>query len=296
MNTTIVNAKGNDIPVELTASIIYEDGEEIATMGIYTDLREKLAVEEKLKNTRDRLAQSEKMASIGQLAAGVAHEINNPLTGILFYADMKLASLGADDPERDEVASVIEDVNRCKDIVQNLLEYSRQSRPKKDIIQLNAVIDQSLSLIRDPIMFNNIEIVKKPCTDEILVHVDSNQIYQVVINLVINALSSMDNCEDSAGLLVFRTYCDKVRQKAFLEVEDSGCGISDEHLPRIFDPFFTTKPTGKGTGLGLSTVYGLIKENKGHIDVKKTSDQGTTFRVELPLYQASADVVNNYKE
>jgi len=296
MNTRIVNTNGDEIPVEVTASMIYEDGEEIATMGIYTDLREKLAVEEKLKETRTRLAQSEKMASIGQLAAGVAHEINNPLTGILFYAEMKLASLDADDPEREEVASVIEDVNRCKDIVKNLLAYSRQSNPKKDMIPLDAVIDQSLSLIRDTTMFNNIEIVKDRCTDEILVHVDRNQICQVVINLVINALSSMDNSENRSGRLIFRTYRDEARQKAFLEIEDNGCGIPDEHLPRIFDPFFTTKPTGKGTGLGLSTVYGLIQENKGHIDVKETSAQGTTFRVELPLVQPDEDTKTNHKE
>lgn len=296
MNTTVVNAKGNEIPVEVTASIIYEDDEEIATMGIFTDLREKLAVEEKLEDTRARLAQSEKMASIGQLAAGVAHEINNPLTGILFYAEMKLSSLDADDPEREEVASVIEDVNRCKDIVKNLLAYSRQANPKKDMIQLNAIIDQSLSLIRDPKMFRDIEIVQERHTDELMVNVDRNQICQVVVNLVINALSSMDSSENRNGRLIFRTYRDDVREKAFLEIEDNGCGIPDEHLPRIFDPFFTTKPPGKGTGLGLSTVYGLIKENKGHIEVKKTSAQGTTFRVELPLSQPVDDAKTSHKE
>ena len=141
LNTAIVNSDGDRIPVELTASIIYEDGEEIATIGIYTDLREKLAVESKLRDTRARLAQSEKMASIGQLAAGVAHEINNPLTGILFYAEMKLGTLAADDPEKKEVVSVIEDVNRCRDIVKNLLAYSRQSSPSKEVVELNALVE-----------------------------------------------------------------------------------------------------------------------------------------------------------
>ena len=296
MTTTIVNAKGDEIPVELTASTIYEDDEEIATMGIYTDLREKLAVREKLKETRERLAQSEKMASIGQLAAGIAHEINNPLTGILFYAEMKQESMDADDPEREEVASVIEDVNRCKAIVQNLLAYSRQSIPTKDLIPLDEIIDQSLALIRDPKMFENIEIVKEFCTDEVLVHVDRNQICQVIINLVINALSSMESCRGSTNKLIFRTYRDAVLPIAFLELKDSGCGIKAEHLPRIFDPFFTTKPTGKGTGLGLSTAYGLLKENKGHIEVKETSEKGTTFRVELPLYQLSGDALTSQKE
>ncbi len=279
MNTTILKSDGEEIPVELTASVIYEDEEEIAVVFLYNDLRDKQAVEKKLRDTRARLAQSEKMASIGQLAAGVAHEINNPLTGILFYAEMKQAELTGDDPERGEVAAVIEDVNRCRDIVKNLLAYSRQSNPKKEIIQLNEVIDQSLALIRDPKALMNIEIVKEIYAEKMMVHVDRNQICRVVINLVMNAVSSMKG----SGRLVFRTYRDAARQKAVMEIEDSGCGISKEHLPRIFDPFFTTKKHGEGTGLGLSTVYGLIQENKGSIEVKQTSEKGTTFRVELPL-------------
>ena len=125
----------------------------------------------------------------------------------------------------------------------------------------------------------NIEIVKEIYADKILVHVDRNQICRVIINLVMNAVSAMEN----AGTLTFRTYRDTARQQAVMEIEDSGCGIPKEHLPHIFDPFFTTKKLGEGTGLGLSTVYGLIRENKGSIDVKQTSKNGTTFRMELPL-------------
>ena len=119
---------------------------------------------------------------------------------------------------------------------------------------------------------------------------------EVVINLVMNALSSMDNATAPPGRLIFRTYRDELRKKAFLEIEDSGCGIPNEHLPQIFDPFFTTKPPGKGTGLGLSTVYGLIRENNGHIEVKQTSAQGTTFRVEIPLFQPPEHVTAGSKE
>ena len=195
---------------------------------------------------------------------------------------MKQAELAADDPERGEVESVIDDVNRCRDIVKNLLAYSRQSNSKKEIIQLNEIVDQSLALIREPKALMNIEIVKEIYADKMMVHVDRNQICRVVINLVLNAVAAMEG----SGRLVFRTYRDARRQKAVLEIEDNGCGISKEHLPHIFDPFFTTKQLGEGTGLGLSTVYGLIQENKGAIEVKQTSEKGTTFRVELPLLQS----------
>jgi PAS domain S-box-containing protein len=283
IKTMILNAQAEAIPVDLTASIVYEDHEEVATVGIYTDLREKLAVENKLKKTQAQLAQSEKMASIGQLAAGVAHEINNPLTGILFYAELKLQEMAQDDPERVEVEAVTEDVKRCKEIVQNLLAYSRQSSPNKDIIQLNELVDQSLALIRDPKVFQNIKIERDFCDQMLLVCVDKNQIRQVIINLVINAVSAMNQ----AGALTMTTWRDKVNGKAFLEVADTGCGIAQEVLPQIFDPFFTTKAPGEGTGLGLSTAYGLIKENKGDICVKQTGTGGTTFMLEFQLYNAA---------
>lgn len=140
-------------------------------------------------------------------------------------------------------------------------------------------------LIRDPKVLGNIDIVKQLGGDTMLVYVDRNQMCQVIINLVMNAVVSMGK----AGRLIFRTILDSQRKEALLEIEDNGCGISKEHLPRIFDPFFTTKSPGQGTGLGLSTVYGLIQENKGHIGVKQTSPEGTTFLVELPLYQSGGE-------
>ena len=281
LNTTILNAAGEEIPVELTASIIYEDGEEVATVGIYTDLREKMAVQQKLRDTQAQLAQSEKMASLGQLAAGVAHEINNPLTGILFYANLKLESLEPEDIEYEDVQAVVEDVNRCKQIVQNLLAYSRQSSPARNLSSINDVIDQSLNLIRDPKIFNKIHFIRHYSPESLMVHVDKNQISQVLINLVMNAVAAMSG----QGTLTIKTYGDKERQKVCIEVTDSGTGISEEHLSKIFDPFFTTKGPGEGTGLGLSTAYGLVKENKGKISVKDTSPKGTTFLLEFEWHQ-----------
>jgi two-component system NtrC family sensor kinase len=276
---TILNAKGDEIPVELSASIIYEGEDEVATMGIYNDLRERLAVEKTLKETQVQLAQSEKMASLGQLSAGVAHEINNPLTGILLYSSMALEKLEEGNPLNEHLKYIVEDVNRCKAIVKNLLSYSRQSSPAKEIIPMNTLVEQSLNLIRDPKLFGNIVIAKELSEEMMLIHGDRNQLAQVIINLVMNGCAAMGG----EGVLTFRTYRDKQERKGFLEVSDTGCGIREEHLTKIFDPFFTTKETGKGTGLGLSTSYGIVQENGGRIYVKETSRQGTTFLVELPL-------------
>lgn len=282
----VLNAQGDKIPVEVTAAIIYDGDREVGTMGIFNDLTEKLAHEERMNRMLTRISQAEKMASVGQLAAGVAHEINNPLTGILLYANLILEGLPQGDPKRGEVQFIIDDANRCGDIVKNLLAYSRQTSQNREILHINTLLESSLSLIRDQRLFMNIKIVKDLAEDMMLVHVDKNQLGQVIINLVMNAVDAMDR----RGTLTFRTYRDKAAKKVYLETSDTGCGIPKENLSRIFDPFFTTKNLGEGTGLGLSTVYGIIKENGGSIWVKATSPEGTTFIVELPLFQVTDEI------
>ncbi len=286
-NISILNSDGEEIPVEITAAIIYnEHNREIATMGIYNDLRERLAVEEKLRKAQDRLIQSEKLASIGQLAAGVAHEINNPLTGILFYANLMLEKMNENDPDREGMTYIIEDVNRCKNIVKNLLAYSRQASSDKRVVQINELVEQSLMLIRDQKLFRNIKIVKEMGDEVMMTEIDINHLNQAIINLVMNAVAAMGN----KGVLTFRTYRNKAEKKIFLEIADTGHGIPDEIISKIFDPFFTTKEPGKGTGLGLSTAYGIVKENGGGVRIKETSPEGTTFLVELPLFIAEENV------
>ena len=280
--TTIINAQGEEIPVEMTAAIVYEGGREIATMAIYNDLREKLAVQKKLERIRLQLFQSEKMASMGQLAAGVAHEINNPLAGILIYASLTLEKVFDNSLLQEYLTYIIEDANRCKDIVKHLLAYSRQTSSNKSIIQINELLDKSLNLIRDQAILRNVEIVKEVSSENMSVRVDGSQISQLILNLIMNAVDAMN----SKGILTFRTYCSKKEEKVYLEISDTGCGIPDRYVSKIFDPFFTTKEPGEGTGLGLSTAYGIIEEHKGRISVKKTGSDGTTFLVEFPLDEA----------
>jgi len=232
-----------------------------------------------LDEAQSQLLQAEKMASLGQLAAGVAHEINNPLTGILMYGNLMKEKLEGTHPLRSSLTFILEDAERCRDIVKNLLAYSRQSGTSPERFSLNTLVEESFPLIRDQKLFINVAIRKELSSDRLPVKADRKKMSQVVINLVLNALDVMKE----KGILTLRTYRDDDRQKACLEVSDTGGGISEENLSRIFDPFFTTKELGKGTGLGLSTAYGIVKDNNGDISVKETGPGGTTFLVALPL-------------
>lgn len=276
--TNIIDKNGIQIPVEMTAAIIYEDGREAATAAIFNDLRDKHAVQKKLEEAESQLFQSEKLASLGRLAAGVAHEINNPLTSILLYGNLMREKLEESHPLANNLDYILEDAERCKEIVKNLLAYSRQTRPSKGVFYLNNLVGESLRLIRDQKLFMNVRIIKDLDDCQILVNADKNQLCQVLINLIINAFDAME----SSGTLTLRTYRDRKADKAFIEVTDTGSGIPPENLSKVFDPFFTTKDVGKGTGLGLSMAYGILEENHGKISIKHTGPEGTTILLELP--------------
>ncbi|MDR3556752.1 MAG: PAS domain S-box protein [Syntrophobacteraceae bacterium] len=278
---TLINAAGEEIPVDLTGAIIYEGDTEVATVGLFNDLREKLQQEQRDREMAALNARMEKMASLGQLAAGVAHEINNPLTGILFYATLLLESLAEDDPRRKSLTQIYEDARRCGRIIKNLLAYSRQEPPRKEILNLNAVLEKSLALIRDREFYVDLRVIRELSGEMILIEADGDQLGQVFVNLVLNGVDAMEQ----KGTLTLRTYPDKSGRNACIEISDTGCGIAQENLTRLFDPFFTTKAPGKGTGLGLSTAYGIVRENGGNLWVKETGEHGTTFVVELPLYK-----------
>jgi PAS domain S-box-containing protein len=281
-NMTIITSSGKEIPVEMTASIIYEKGKEIASMGIYNDLRPKIRIEKKLKEAeRIKLAESNKMASLGQLAAGVAHEINNPLNGILIDASLILEDLDEDSPIRDDLKNIIADANRCRDIVKNLLAYSRHAEIKEETLDMNAVIDQTFSLLKNHTLLQNINIKKEFSSGMLMFKGDKNQLIQVFTNMIINSAHAIKD----TGTIAIKTDRDKSKGKLYVEISDTGSGIPDDVLPKIFDLFFTTKEEGKGTGLGLGTVQGIIEKHGGKIKVKETSAKGTTFKIELPLFR-----------
>lgn len=279
----ILSRHGEEIPVEMTAATIYEDGEESATAAIFNDLRERLAVDKKLSEAQNQVMQTEKMASLGRLAAGVAHEINNPLTSILLYGNIMREKLEEDHPLEKNLNYILEDAERCRDIVKNLLAYSRQTSPEKGVFLVNSLVEESLGLIRDQKLFLHIKVVKDLAAVPIYINADKNQLCQVVINLIINSLDAMDG----GGTLTFKTSGDPRSGRAYLEVCDSGCGISKDDMSKIFDPFFTTKALGKGTGLGLSMAYGVLEENRGKISVKETGPGGTTIMLQLPAIPSS---------
>jgi len=277
---TLVTKSGESFPANLSAALIYDEaGQETASVGIFTDLRERVRMEKELEETHLKLLHSEKMASLGKLAAGVAHEINNPLGGILIYANMLLEETGREDPRWNDLAQIVEQTLRCKEIVKELLEFSRQTQHRWVPWNPNQSVKQTVSLLGKQALFHNIQVVEEldPGLPEIIT--DPGQLNQVIINLMTNAADAMGG----NGTLTLRTYTLPGDDKIALELSDTGVGIPPEILSRIFDPFFTTKEVGKGTGLGLSTVYGIIQEHGGTIEVQSQVGKGTTFLIHLPV-------------
>jgi signal transduction histidine kinase len=199
------------------------------------------------------------------------------------YASMMREKLEQDHPLEQNLRYIIEDTQRCQEIVKNLLAYSRQSNPTRQYFQLNEALGESLRLVRDQKLFLHVKVVEDAPAAPVLVNADKNQLCQVVINLIINAVDAMDG----NGTLTLRTLEDRQSRKAILEVSDTGGGIPEENMSKIFDPFFSTKEVGKGTGLGLSMAYGIMEENHGRIYVKETGPEGTTLALELPLVPMS---------
>jgi two-component system NtrC family sensor kinase len=237
-------------------------------------------VEERTKELRDMqdyLIQSEKLASLGKMAAGVAHEINNPLTSILINTHLMLEKCQKNDPSAESLELIAEETARCAQIVKGLLEFSRQTPPQKAKTDINELIDRTSQLLENQASFQNIKIVKNLDRLLPLIELDRNKIQQVLWNLMLNSCDAMPK----GGTMTINSRLAEDGHYVEVEFIDTGVGIPKENLSRLFDPFFTTKSSG--TGLGLAVSYGIIEQHSGKIEVKSEVGQGSVFTLKFPL-------------
>jgi two-component system NtrC family sensor kinase len=252
---------------------------------------------EQLKAAQKKLVQSDRLASLGQLSASVAHEINNPVSGVLNLAMLMQRMLKDDGvpaerlPEfRKYLGQVISETSRVGRIVSDLLAFSRRGKPQRAPADLNRIVRMTLSLVQHKLKLSNVEVEASMREDLPAVPCDASQIQQVVLNLVLNAAEATQNksVDKRQARVTISTYA--ADGMVHLTVADNGEGIRPENLARIFDPFFTTKADGKGVGLGLAVSYGIIQAHGGDIEVKSTVGEGATFEVTLPLESGTAVV------
>ncbi len=238
------------------------------------DLEQKVV---ELRQTQDHLIRSEKLASLGKMAAGVAHEINNPLASLLTYCYYLLRKLGNEKSVRERLEVMIKETTRCSMIVRNLLDFAGEAQPEMKPVNVNNILNQTLFLLESQVLFYNIEVRKNFDCSLPPVMLDSGQIQQVFINLILNAAEA---CRDE-GILSITTRT----KNDFVEVEfqDNGCGIPKEDLGKIFDPFYSKKDQREGTGLGLAVSYGIVERHRANIVVESQVGKGSTFTIKLPL-------------
>jgi two-component system NtrC family sensor kinase len=228
---------------------------------------------------QNRIMQSERLAMIGQLAAGVAHELNNPLQGIVAYSHLLLEKVPNEDPMRGPLEKIVTQADRSKDIIRGLLDFSRQTKPQKMPSNVNHILLECVSLVETQSLFHNIEIEKDFVGNLPLIPIDPTQIQQVFMNMIINAAEAMEG----GGRLTLETRFDPVDDSVDVMFTDTGHGIREEDMPSLFDPFFTTKEVGHGTGLGLAISYGIVRKHRGTITVESEVGKGTTFIISLPV-------------
>ncbi len=229
----------------------------------------------------DHLAKyTEKMSSLGRMAAGIAHEINNPLAGILLYSSNMINKVPDLSPLKEGLDIIISETTRCKGIIQGLLEFSRDQEPQKVVTDINFIVKKSLKIVKNEFHIRHI-IVDLKLGSSMMVFLDENQIEQVLVNILLNAIQAIDN----NGTISIKTSANTKENELKIEITDSGCGIAQEQIDKIFDPFFSTK--SKGTGLGLAVSYGIIKSHEGNIKAYSRPGEGTRFTITLPLLTSS---------
>lgn len=238
---------------------------------------------EEIKKTQAGLIQTEKLASLGRMAAGVAHEINNPLTGVVTFAHLMKKRFPPDTTDSEDLDVIIEQAERCAKIIKNLLTFARATPSEKGKININNIITRTMQLVKNQEKFHNVKFTLDLAETPFITHGEGTQFQQICLNMFLNATDAMN----LRGDITVKSHRVEEDGKPFVEVifTDTGSGIKEENLSKLFEPFFTTKPVDKGTGLGLSVSHGIVKHLGGSIKVKSTLGKGTTFLVRLPLME-----------
>ena len=244
---------------------------------------------EQRRQVEEQIAQADKLASIGQLSAGIAHEINNPMGIILGYTQLLLRNEDRESEKYADLKTIEKHVRNCKSIVEGLLNFARTSKPREDIIRINEAMDDVLNFIQQHAGLDNIEVRKEYNSAVPQMLLDEKKIKQVFMNLIMNAKHAIGD----QGVLSLSTGMNASGHQVMIRIADTGYGIEKKNLARIFDPFFTTKSTGEGTGLGLSVSYGIIKNHGGDILVESKAGEGSSFTVVLPVIQPNAGKQND---
>jgi len=291
---------GTRVPVSFSGSVLTDaKGDSLGAVCIVRDLRETKqllaeaasaaeaertksaeleAAYHELLNLQTHLVQSEKMRSLGRMAAGVAHEVNNPLGGIVIYSHLVLEDTPHDDPRRENLEKIVKEATRCGEIVKGLLGFARPQVEADRLMNPGRALTDTLSVLKGQAIFHNIDIECEIDPELPSVPGDASQIQQAFMNIMLNAADAMDG----KGALTMSAKVEKATGLVVMSFADTGKGIEPEHIERLYEPFFTTKPPGQGVGLGLAITYGIIERHGGTIEVRSRSGEGTTFEVRLP--------------
>ena len=235
---------------------------------------------ENQKARYDQLAiHTEKMSALGRMAAGIAHEINNPLAGILLFSSNLSKKVPEKGPMKEGLDIIIRETVRCKTIIQELLEFSRDREPQKEMVNPNTILEKALKMLENEFRLHHVQIKKQLSDDLLETMLDENQIEQIFVNLLLNAVQAIEE----KGVITVTSRMDENRKKALIEIADTGSGIPSKNMEKIFEPFFSTKP--KGTGLGLAVSYAIVKNHQGDINAFSKPGEGTRFVLEFPIIE-----------
>lgn len=277
--------KGGEVLIILTSLFLLrnEEGQILGTAGIFKDITEQKRLEAKLRAAQARLVEASKMRALGELVAGVAHELNNPLMASQTILHVLMKNMPNDHPEKERLELVRKCNDRIEKIVDHLREFSRQTRPELREMDINQPIENALLITGQQLLNHNISVISDLARDLPKVVGDTNQLEQVFLNLISNSRDALDEVKGPKELKISSSLAEDEEQRAVVvSVKDTGTGIPKEHMEKILEPFFSTKPVGKGTGLGLSLCFGIVEAHNGRLEIRSQSGEGTEVKVILP--------------